>query len=286
MTGPQEQPRRDAPRDPAEEWWSTGIIEMQPGLIRYHGYAIEDLIGRVGFPAMIWLMLRGDLPSGAQADLLAAALVSGVDHGPQAPSIAIARMAITCGVGVNGAMASATNVLGDVHGGAGEQCVTLLQAITARIAGGETRDAVIAGELDALAARGVRHVPGYGHRFHPVDPRAPRLMAVLRAAEGRDGIAPGMADIAEGIAAALAARKGRAIPMNIDGATAAIYAALGFAPPLCRGLFILSRSVGVLAHTWEQMQRSERNKGPIPRNLTWQYTGHPPRDLPPGTDPA
>lgn len=270
----------ERPRDPAEDWWSTDIIEMEPGVIRYRGYAIEDLIGNISFPAMIWLMLRGELPGEAQAELLSAALVSAVDHGPQAPSIAIARMAATCGVGINSAMASAVNVLGDVHGGAGEQCVELFNAIAARCAAGARTSAAIHAELDALAARGIRHVPGYGHRFHPVDPRAPRLMEVLRTFESGDGIVGGMAGIAEGVAAELTARKGRPIPLNIDGATAAIYAALGFSPPLCRGLFVLSRSVGVLAHTWEQMQQGGRNKGPIPRNLTWRYTGTPARAAP------
>ena len=92
-----------------EQWWSTAIIEMRPGVIRYRGYAIEELIGRVGFTEMIWLMTRGELPSKAQGELLDAALMSAVDHSPQAPSIAIARMAATCGVGLNNAMASAVN---------------------------------------------------------------------------------------------------------------------------------------------------------------------------------
>ena len=60
-----------------------------------------------------------------QAELLDTALMSAIDHGPQAPSIAIARMAATCGVGLNNAIASAVNVLGDVHGGAGEQAVEI-----------------------------------------------------------------------------------------------------------------------------------------------------------------
>ena len=104
---------------------------MHPGVIRYRGYAIEELIGRVGFADMVWLMTRGELPKPAHAKLLEAALVAAVDHGPQAPSIAVARMAITCGVGINNAMASAINVLGDVHGGAGEQCVEFYQAVAA-----------------------------------------------------------------------------------------------------------------------------------------------------------
>ena len=70
-------------------------------------------------------MLRGEMPSAAQAALLEAALVSAVDHGPQAPSIAIGRMAGMCGLPLNGAMASAINVLDDIHGGAGEQCTGL-----------------------------------------------------------------------------------------------------------------------------------------------------------------
>jgi citrate synthase len=116
-----------------EDWWSTEIIEMRPGMIRYRGYPIEELIGRISFPAMIWLMLKAELPGEGEAELLGMALMAAVDHGPQAPSIAIARMAATCGVGINNAMASAINLLGDVHGGAGEQCVALYNAVAARL---------------------------------------------------------------------------------------------------------------------------------------------------------
>src|SRR5437588_5411677 len=155
-----------------QDWWSTSIIDMKPGMIRYRGYAIEELIGRVGFADMVYLLTRGELPHPAAAKLLEAALVAAVDHGPQAPSIAAARMAITCGVGINNAMASAINMLGDVHGGAGEQCVTLYNAVAARLgdaAAPERMAEAVAAEMRALAGRGVRHVPGFGHRFHPLD---------------------------------------------------------------------------------------------------------------------
>jgi citrate synthase len=263
-----------------EEWWATSIIEMRPGMIRYRGYAIEDLIGRISFPAMIWLMLRGELPSEGQADLLGTALMAAVDHGPQAPSIAIARMAATCGVGINNAMASAINVLGDVHGGAGEQCVEIYQAIAARMDGGLALAAAVDAELAAVAERGIKFVPGFGHRFHPIDPRAPRLLEVVEAAAAGGVVDGRFAAIGRAVEEALAQRKGgKRIPMNIDGATAVIYAELGFPPPLCRGLFVLSRSVGALAHAWEQMQASERNKGPIPRRYLWRYRGAEPRSL-------
>jgi citrate synthase len=253
---------------------------MQPGMIRYRGYAIEELIGRVTFPQMIWLMTRGELPNPKQAALLDAALMSAVDHGPQAPSIAIARMAATCGVGLNNAMASAVNVLGDVHGGAGEQAVELYTAVVQRIDGGE--DDAVAAEA-ALADFTRQHgkiISGFGHRFHPIDPRAPRLLELLDNATA-DGVVSGkFARAARLIEALLERQKGRRIPMNIDGATAVIYAELEFPAPLARGLFCLSRSVGILAHAWEQTQQGGRNKGPIPRQYIWAYHGPAPRPVP------
>jgi citrate synthase len=263
-----------------EAWWTTAIIEMSPGVIRLRGYPIEDLIGRVSFPAMIWLMLRGELPTEAQAELLGHALAAAVDHGPQAPSIAIARMAATCGIGINGAMASAVNALGDVHGGAGEQALAFYGEIAAAVDAGATLADATAARVARLLAGEGGYAPGFGHRFHPVDPRAPRLLELARAAAAAGTTAGRFADIAEAIEAELAARKGRRIPLNIDGATAVIYGDLGFPPPLTRGLFVLSRSVGVLAHAWEQMQASERNKGPLPREWLWAYAGAPLRRLP------
>lgn len=275
MSGPEAKQGRER----GEDWWSTAIIEMRPGTIRLRGYEIQDLIGRVSFPATIWLMLRGELPTERQAELLGVALGAAVDHGPQAPSIAIARMAATCGVGINSAMASAINVLGDVHGGAGEQALEFFGEVAAAMDGGLDLHAAVAERLDRFFAEEKGYVPGLGHRFHPVDPRAPRLMEVTRAFAAEGVVGGRLVDIAEAIEAEVARRKGKRIPLNIDGATAVIYGELGFPPPLTRGLFVLSRSVGILAHAWEQSQEPARNKGPLPREWLWAYTGAPVRQL-------
>ncbi|GAA5136220.1 citryl-CoA lyase [Pseudonocardia adelaidensis] len=252
--------------DPASRWWATAISDISPGVIRLRGYPVADLIEDASFAQVVWLLLRGDLPSPAQARLLERALVAGVDHGPQSPAIAIARMAATCGVGINNAMASAVNVLGDVHGGAGQQLMELL----ARIDADDALDAVRAALAD-LKARGI-HVPGFGHRFHPVDPRRDPLMAAVERAVS-DGVVAGRAyRVATEIERQLAP-----IPMNIDGATAVIFSELGFTPELGRGLFVLSRSVGALAHAWEESGSGLRNKGPIPRTSLPAYTGQPER---------
>lgn len=265
----------------SRNWWRTSLTEMKPGVIRYSGYAIEDLIGNVSFAQMAWLMLRGELPTAGQGKLLDAALMSGVDHGPQAPSIAIARMAATCGVGLNNAMASAVNVLGDVHGGAGEQAVGLYLDTAARMEAGADMQSAVRAALDEYIENNGKFVSGFGHRFHSLDPRAPRLLELVDIAAREGHVSGRFATIARAIEAELAARKGgRPIPMNIDGATAVIYAELGFPAPLARGLFCLSRSVGILAHAWEQTQQGGRNKGPIPRQYIPTYDGPAPRPVP------
>ncbi len=196
------------------DWWKTSIIDMEPGRIELRGTPIQALIGNTNFVEMIWLMVAGSKPTVAEAKLLEAALVAAVDHGPQAPSIATARMAITCGVGLNNVMANGVNALGDVHGGAGEQAVELYEFCF--LYRGSIKNA-----LNEWCKIDGAIVPGFGHRFHkPVDPRAPRLLALA---------------------------------------------------PLARGLFCLSRSVGILAHAWEQKQQGGRNKGPTPPAYRWTY---------------
>ncbi len=221
---------------------------------------------------MIWLMTRGDLPSEAEAKLLECALVAGVDHGPQAPTIAAARMAATCGVGLNNVMATGVNMLGDVHGGAGEQCAELYLDIAQRLDAGNVMEKAVPEGIAAWRKTYGKIVSGFGHRFHkPVDPRAPRLMALVRDAAAVGTVNGRFADIGEAVQAEIGSQRGAPIAMNIDGATAVIFCELGFPPPLSRGLFCLSRSVGVLAHGWEQMQQGGRNKGPMPPEYLPHY---------------
>jgi len=252
--------------DELATWWSTAIVDILPGVIRYRGYPVEELIGRVGFVDMIALLVLGDLPDAPRRRLLEAALVASVDHGPQAPSIASARMAATTGVGLQGAVANGVNVLGDVHGGAGQQAMELYLDIDAGTPVAE-----------ALAKVGP-FVPGFGHRFHPVDPRVAPLLAMVEEAAAAGHIDGRFVAIGRAVEDALA-RPHRRIPMNIDGVTAVVFCELGVPPPLGRGLFILSRAVGILAHAWEETQAHTRLKGPMPPAVLPRYTGPPLRHL-------
>jgi citrate synthase len=256
------------------QWWGTSVSRMEPGVIELRGRPVQDLIGSTSLPSMIWLLVRGSLPAPGEAALLEAALVASVDHGPQAPSIAAARMAVTCGVGLNTAIATGAGMLGDSHGGAGEQAVELLGEIRDAERGGADLTAATARVLAAWRARS-RYIPGFGHRFHPLDPRRGPLLSLVAEAV-RDGVVDG-GYLRAALAVEEALNKGRSrpVPMNIDGATAVIYAELGFPPPLARGLFVLSRSVGILAHAWEESQQGRRNKGPMPPSILPAYLGQP-----------
>ncbi len=255
------------PNDVAD-WWRTRIIDMEPGRIHLRGQPIQDLIGNTGFGQMIWLLVVGEKISGLRAHLFEAALVSAVDHGPQAPSIAAARMAATCGIGLQSAMATGLNMLGDVHGGAGEQAVTLYREIEQ--AGVDK----LVPCLESWRKEHGRFIPGFGHRFHkPVDPRASRLLGLVDEAAQAGEVSGAYAKIGRAIENRLAQERGKPVPMNIDGATAVIFAELGCPAPLARGFFGLSRSVGILAHAWEQTEQGGRNKGPTPPAYRWTYEG-------------
>ena len=91
---------------------------------------------------------------------------------------------------------------------------------------------------------------------------AQHFLASFRAARDRGDVLGEFVEIAEQIENVLADLKRKPVPMNIDGTTAVIYG------ELARGLFCLSRSVGAVAHGYEQMELGGRNKGPTSTSLS------------------
>lgn len=265
--------------DPVARWWRTSISDVKPNSIRLRGYAVEDLIGHIGYIDMMWLLVRGELPSRQEVALLEAAMLGGVDHGPHAPSIAVTRMAATCGLDMNSIIAEGVGVLGDVHGGAISQSMELISGLV--------DDKVDTADLEAFGREVFQrsqayggYVPGYGHRFHSHDPRSPRLMDIAHEAI-ENGIIDGpYVHMAIKVEEAIGLVKGKRIPMNVDAAAGAVYLELGFDPAMGRALLVLSRSLGIIAHACEQLSQRERIKGPVPKSSRYLYEGPAPRDLP------
>ncbi len=112
------------------------------------------------------------------------------------------------------------------------------------------------------------------------------LFRLVEQAQAKGAVAGRFAAIGHAVETALKGLKSKPIPMNIDGITAVIFCELGFEPELGRGLFALSRSVGILAHAWEQKQRGRRIMGPMPREIPYQYSGPARRPVPRAVDAA
>jgi citrate synthase len=260
-------------------WWETAISRNEPNLIEIRGYAVDELIGRLTFTDMIALLVLGRLLSDGERRLLDAALVAGADHGPRAPSIAAARMAATCGVTFNSAVATGINMLGDHHGGAVEGFMAVVAGLaeTGRSDDERLRAAV---ELVAGFRERGEPVPGMGHQLHERDPRRARMIGLLEEAV-RDGQIRGLhLRTALALEAALADALGRQIPLNVDGLTGIVYLELGFPPEVAQGLFSLSRGAGIVAHALEERLGGVRIKGPCPPgDELLRYVGPAPRSL-------
>lgn len=241
-------------RTTGEAWWETAISRVEPNEIELRGYPIQELIGRLTYTEALALLVLGRRLSPAEVALLDAALVSGVDHGPRAPSIAAARMAATCGVGFNAAVATGINLLGDHHGGAVEGFMALVAGL---------REGDAAAAIADHRARRVP-VPGFGHQLHDRDPRRERMLELLDDARAAGTIAGDFLDVALAVEAALEAAVGRPVPLNVDGLSGIVYLELGFPPAVAKGLFSLARGAGIVAHALEELERGSRIKGPCP----------------------
>ena len=266
-------------RSSDEAWWQTAISRNEPNLIEIRGYPVQELIGRLTFTDLIALLAIGRLLSDGERRILDAALVAGADHGPRAPSIAAARMAVTCGVTFNSAVATGINLLGDYHGGAVEGFMELLSDLAGPSMSDEERHSA-ARQLVASFRERREPVPGFGHQLHDRDPRRARMIALLEEAVDDGTIRGVYLGTALTIEAALADAVGRELPLNVDGLTGIVYLELGFPAEVAQGLFSLSRGAGIVAHALEERLAGARIKGPCPPgDELVRYVGPPPRSL-------
>jgi len=198
------------------------------------------ILGRASFTEVIYRQLTGRDPSEAQAAVLDACLVALMEHG-LTPSVVSARLTYgSAPEAMQGAVAAGLLGVGSVFVGASEACAALL----ARIATAGDPDA----EARAVAGSGGR-VPGFGHPLHrDEDPRAVRLLAIAR----ERGIAGAHVATLDRLAAAIAAAAGRAIVINATGAVAAVLLDAGLPAAILRGIALISRCAGLVAHIREE----------------------------------
>ena len=134
-------------------------------------------MGRLTFGDAIYLMLTGELPRPSISRLVDAMLVSFIDHGATPPSTIAARNAATTGASIRGAVAAGVLGFGRHYGGDILACRQRLDEGLALARHGPLLAAAATEIAERLVQADDIPPPGFGHRYHTVDPRATRLHA-------------------------------------------------------------------------------------------------------------
>jgi citrate synthase len=274
VTGPE---RRAQARTPTDRW-KTALTSIAPNTILIRGYPVDELMGRLSFADAVYLLLMGELPSPAIGRMLNAVLVSSLDHGVTPPSTLAARNVATSGAPLKDCVAAGILAFGRHHGGDIESCMRFLDTGLALVRGGRSYQQA-AGSLVEDCIREAQVPPGFGHRFHTRDPRAARLFQMALELE-LEGEHVKMIRAAERELEARQGEIGRPLPVNVDGAIAAISADLGFAYELGNAIFLISRLPGLIAHAHEERTRQEPMRQIDPKDH--EYDGARARRLPEG----
>jgi citrate synthase len=228
-----------------ETWLRTGIGAADADSITIRGRNLAtELMGKVSFTELAFLLVRGRMPEHGEARLLDAVLVSLADHG-LTPTVLAARLTHTgAPEALQGAVAAGLLGAGSVFLGVVEDTATYLD---------ELLDHDTTAERAVLAAlEQGRRIPGLGHPVHKVqDPRTPVMYAI---AEETGHLGPHLRLLRE-VADAHRETTGKALPINGAGVAGAALADLGFPARLMRGFALLARTAGLVGHLAEEMER-------------------------------
>ena len=230
-------------------------------------------MGNVSFGQVVYLALRGELPSENVGKMVDAILVSSIDHGATPPSALAAMTVASTGSPMNAAVASGILAISKFHGGAIEDCMGALLQVQDKIQAREISIAVAAEELVAEYKEVGRRISGFGHRLHTRDPRSTKLFKLAKDLQVRGHFIK----IAQTVESELAKQSGKQLPINVDGAIAAVLCELDFSPSLANAFFMIARLPGLVAHAHEEQTRQRPMRAIHPKDH--EYDGPEDRSL-------
>ncbi len=253
--------------------WKTSITKIQPNKVSIRGYPVDKLMGNISFAQTIYLVLTGEMPSPEVGKLVDAIFVSSVDHGASPPSVLSARTVASTGAELNAAIASGVLAISRFHGGAIEEGMRLFREIANRFENEHKPEQEIARDvLTEMKEKGKR-ASGFGHRIHSQDPRTKKLFALAEELK----IAGMYVRIAGTVEKELESMLGKPLPINVDGAIAAVLCDLGIAPEIGNAFFIIARVPGLVAHIHEEWTRMRPMRKIHPQDFS--YDGPDEREL-------
>lgn len=231
----------------------TSISTADAVSVTVRGLDLADqLIGHCGFSAFYFLLVTGRHPNDAEQRLLDATLVAIAEHG-MTPSVLAARMTLAAAPeALQGAVAAGIVGCGSKILGTASEAAQFLQAGVAAVGGDPTRlpDQALS-EINRLRSARML-LPGFGHPLHREgDPRARRLFALAEEL-GTAGLHCSYARALEQAAGEVFGRK---MVLTVSCAIPAVLLDVGFPVQAMRGIPILARTAGLLAHLVEEMDK-------------------------------
>jgi citrate synthase len=253
--------------------WKTSITKIEPNKVSIRGYPVDKLMGNVSFAQAIYLVLTGEMPSPEVGKLVDAIFVSSVDHGASPPSVLSARTVASTGSALNAAIASGVLAISRYHGGAIEEGMKLFRSIATRMEEEQkSEQEAVRIVLKEMRDKGKR-ASGYGHRIHSRDPRTQKLFDLAKDLK----IAGKHVQIALAVEKELENTLGKSLPINVDGAIAAVLCELGISPEIGNAFFIIARVPGLVAHIQEEWARMRPMRKIHPQD--YAYDGPDEREL-------
>jgi citrate synthase len=250
--------------------WRTAIATSDATSLWVRGYDITALM-KLSFADTIFLLHQGRLPNESERRLLDAILIGVADHGSGAPSCATARLVASGNrQSLSAAVAAGILAIGDEHGGAGSACMELIEEGVGRSGRVSITLEEAARQVTAEAKAQKRRLPGFGHRVHTLDPRTGVLFGMAR----ETGVAGKGIEFVTALERALCEQI-RPLPINIDGALAAVLFDMGLPAPFGKLVFIIGRVAGLTAEVAEEYAREKAMRIRIPVT----YDGPPPREI-------
>lgn len=249
--------------------WVSSVSDITPEDIFIRGYPMQELVGRLSFSAIAFLLIRDRIPTPGEARMMDVILSSILDYALQKSGTVAARAIVSVNPRMTAGLSAAML-------GAGEYAVSpedtgrfIADGVVAwRASGLAVQDHAAALVTDLRAAK--KRVPGFGHQvFRGTDPRAERLKAIAV----ETGVWGEANDWYAAVHQAFRAAAGKPdLVMNDVGMLAGIMAQMGFTPAEMTGLALLSTFPGLIAHISEELQSGAVNRIVPEDNVTYART--------------
>ena len=259
--------------------WSTA------DRIVVRGHDLVELLGKTSLGDFAFLELKGRVPTKQESVVFNAITVTLVEHGMTPSAIAARLTYFGAPEALQGAVAAGLLGMGDRFGGSAEDAAHMLQDALGHPplpAGDRVGERAEQKDLKALATRIVsdhkerkQPVAGLGHPIHkPVDPRTAKLFQI---ADG-NGFSSRYVELMQLVGEEATRVFGRELPVNATGAIGAIASELGIPWRVCRGLAVMARAIGLVAHLQEEMEE------PLAAEIWSRIEGESSSHLRPGSD--